>query len=167
MKIYVKKDKVLKLLGEGKVYSKKDLVLREFGGDNNGGTDTITLTNDGEGTDKKTPSNELVNNVKQELPKVSAGGKQVQFNVSPDDVAGVTPNTQLTQNSTQAPPSVNVSMNDPRLPQMMQQNAKNGYSTNIVKPINSSVTPKKVMDEMRENSIPFTKAELTKFLKSL
>ena len=28
-------------------------------------------------------------------------------------------------------------------------------------------TPKKVMDEMRENSVPFTKEEMTEFLKSL
>ena len=165
MKVYVKKDKALKLLGEGKVYSKKDLILKEE--DLNGGTDTITLTNDGEGIDKKTPPSEMANDIKNELPKVNAGGKPVQFNVSPDDIAGVTPNTQLTQNSTQAPPSVNVSMNDPRLTQMMQQNAKNGYSTNVVKPINSSVESRKVMDEMRENSIPFTKSELTEFLKSL
>ena len=165
MKIYVKKDKALKLLGEGRIFTKKDLILKEE--DLNGGTDTITLTNDGEGTDKKTPPNEMANDIKKELPKVNAGGKPVQFNVSPDDVAGVTPNTQLSQNSTQAPPSVNVSMNDPRLTQMMQQNAKNGYSTNVVKPINSSVDSRKVMDEMRENSVPFTKSELTEFLKNL
>lgn len=165
MKVYVKKDKTLKLLGEGRIFSKKDLLLKEE--DLNGGTDTITLTNDGEGTDKKTPPNEMANDIKKELPKVNAGGKPVQFNVSPDDVAGVTPNTQLSQNSTQAPPSVNVSMNDPRLTQMMQQNAKNGYSTNVVKPINSSVDSRKVMDEMRENSVPFTKSELTEFLKNL
>jgi hypothetical protein len=166
MKVYVKKDKVLKLLGEGKVFSKKDLVLREFGGDNNCGSDTITLTNDGEGSDKKTSPNELATDIKKELPKVNAGGKPVQFNVSPDDVAGVTPNTQASQNSTQAPPSVNVSMNDPRLTQLMQQNAKNGYSTNVQN-INASVESRKVMDEMRANSIPFTKSELTEFLKSL
>ena len=165
MKIYVKKDKALKLLGEGRIFTKKDLILKEE--DLNGGTDTITLTNDGEGTDKKTPPNEMANDIKKELPKVNAGGKPVQFNVSPDDVAGVTPNTQLSHNSTQAPPSVNVSMNDPRLTQMMQQNAKNGYSTNVVKPINSSVDSRKVMDEMRENSVPFTKSELTEFLKNL
>ena len=165
MKVYVKKDKALKLLGEGRIFSKKDLMLKEE--DLNGGTDTITLTNDGEGTDKKTPPNEMANDIKKELPKVNAGGKSVQFNVSPDDVAGVTPNTQISQNSTQAPPSVNVSMNDPRLTQMMQQNAKNGYSTNVVKPINASVDSRKVMDEMRENSVPFTKSELTEFLKNL
>ena len=50
---------------------------------------------------------------------------------------------------------------------MMQQNAKNGYSTNVVKPINASVDSRKVMDEMRENSVPFTKSELTEFLKNL
>ena len=66
MKIYVKKDKVLKLLGEGKVYSKKDLLLRED--DSNGGTDTITLSNDGEGVDKKTPPSEMANDIKNELP---------------------------------------------------------------------------------------------------
>ena len=165
MKVYVKKDKALKLLGEGRIFSKKDLLLKEE--DLNGGTDTITLTNDGEGTDKKATPNEMADDIKKELPKVNAGGKPVQFNVSPDDVAGVTPNTQLSQNSTQAPPSVNVSMNDPRLTQMMQQNAKNGYSTNVVKPINSSVDSRKVMDEMRENSVPFTKSELTEFLKNL
>ena len=164
MKVYVKKDKGLKLLGEGKVYSKKELMLKEQDGDNNGGTDTITLTNDGEGTDKKTPANELANDIKTELPKVNAGGKPVQFNVSPDDPAGVTPNTQLTQNSTQAPPSVNVSMNDPKLAQMITRNAQNGYSTNVIK---SSVESRKVMDEMRANSVPFTKSELTEFLKSL
>jgi hypothetical protein len=34
-------------------------------------------------------------------------------------------------------------------------------------PMNNSVTPRKVMDEMRANSVPFTKTELTKFLKSI
>ena len=38
MKVYVKKDKALKLLGEGKIYSKKDLVLREF---NAGGNSVV------------------------------------------------------------------------------------------------------------------------------
>jgi hypothetical protein len=57
-------------------------------------------------------------------------------------------------------------MNDPRLTQLMQQNAKNGYSTNVQN-INASVESRKVMDEMRANSIPFTKSELTEFLKSL
>ena len=34
MKVYVKKDKALKLLGEGTIYSKKDLLLRELNGIN-------------------------------------------------------------------------------------------------------------------------------------
>ena len=166
MKVLVKKSNGLVNLGEGKIYSKKALILKEV--DNNGDSNTITLTNSGEGTDFKSQPNELANDAKKELNTVNASGKKMQFSVPPNSVAGVTPNMSLNQNSTQSPPSVNVSQNDPRLTTLMQTNAKNGYTTNIVKGMqNSSVASRKVMDEMRRNSIPFTKKELHKFLTDL
>ena len=116
MKVYVKKDKALKLLGEGKIYSKKDLLLREFGNDNDGGT-TVTST------DTTTPNQGLTDGVKQlnKTPQADAFEKTVG-----DEASGI----------------------------------NNGLQTN-------SVAPRKVMDEMRRNSIPFTKKELSKFLNSL
>ena len=166
MKVYVKKDKVLKLLGEGKVYSKKNLMLKEE--DMNGDSNTITLTNDGEGSDSKTPANELGTDAAKELNTVNASGKNVQFNIQPNRVAGITPNNTITQNGTKSTPAVTVSQKDPRLNTLIQKNAQNGYATNVVKGLQTnSVLPKKVMDEMRANSVPFTKTELTEFLKSL
>ena len=40
-------------------------------------------------------------------------------------------------------------------------------SSNSSGMMNSSVTPKKVMDEMRKNSVPFSKKELSNFLSTL
>jgi hypothetical protein len=166
MKIFVKTDKGLRNLGEGRIYSKNQLRLIEA--DTNGDESTITLTNNGEGPDAKAPASELVNDANKELNIVNAGGKKTQFQVAPTGVAGVTPNTSLTQNSTQSAPAVDVSKNDPRLATLIQKNAQNGYATNIVKgTVNSSVASRKVMDEMRNNSIPFTKKELNKFLREL
>ena len=166
MKILVKKNNGLVNLGEGRIYSKSQLRLNEI--DSNGDSNTITLTNTGEGTDSKSQPNELANDAKKELNTVNASGKKIQFSVQPNSVAGVTPNMSLTQNSTKAAPSVNVSQNDPRLTTLMQTNAKNGYATNIIKGIQtSSVAPKKVLDELRKNSIPFTKKELHKFLREI
>lgn len=166
MKVFKKINNGLMELGEGKLYSKSQLKLNEA--DTNGNSDTITLTNSGEGTDAKSTPSEIVNDSNKELNAVNASGKKTQFQVPPTGVAGVTPNTSLTQNSTQSPPSVSVSKNDPRLATLIQKNAQNGYATNIVKSsITSSVAPRKVMDEMRRNSILFTKKELHNFLSEI
>lgn len=165
MKVLVKTNKGLKILGEGKIYSKSQLRLNEV--DNNGDSNTITLTNSGEGSESKAPPTEIANDAKKELSTVNASGKKTQFQVTPTSVAGVTPNASMTQNSTQAPPAVDVSKNDPRLPNLLQKNAQNGYSTNIIGLETSSIKSRKVMDEMRRNSIPFTKKELHKFLREL
>jgi hypothetical protein len=160
MKIYVKKDKVLKLLGEGKVYSKKDLVLKEGDASSSGflknSSNIATAAHD----------SERIMNANPTLDNVNA---------SADDA------TSGERMGNTSDPSVDVNVKDPNSIKMTQQ-MMNGLSPQQKSNIDLNFyngdkvangvqlahkTPKKVMDEMRENSIPFTKAELTDFLRSL
>jgi len=161
MKVYVKKDKALKLLGEGTIYSKKDLLLREFGDDNDGGT-TVTST------DTTTPNQGLTDGVKQlnKTPQADAFEKTVggmDGNVK-DDGSTLTMTKQAAQSAKGRQDANNFIK--------MSQNTTNG-DQNKIRIVNtpsvqlSHKTPRKVMDEMRENSVPFTKSELTEFLKTL
>lgn len=158
MKVYVKKDKALKLLGEGKIYSKKDLVLKE---DNNN-----PLIGDA------TPSDERINGVSG---LETAANQQLTSHPAED---GVSVGLDSLSNSGQKLKGDGISFkmtqdqlkaNKAQVSNMAQQMP--GAEVTIMRNNNnmqlSSVTPKKVMDEMRENSIPFTKAELTEFLKNL
>ena len=159
MKVYVKKDKALKLLGEGKVYSKKDLVLKE-GNTNN------PLIGDA------TPNDEKVNGVSG-LETVA--NQQLSSHPAED---GVSVGLDSLTNSGQKLKGDGVSLtmtqdelkgNKPQLSSIAQQmpGAEVRIMRNQPTMQVSSVAPKKVMDEMRENSVPFTKEEMTEFLKSL
>ena len=164
MKTYVKKNGRFEYIGEGTVYSKNRLVLREDG-EGNGDANTLTLTNNSEGGTKASAS-EIKHDAKQELQAASAISKPKQFSVQPNEVAGVTPNTSPAQNSNVPPPTANVAENDPNLETNIINNAKNNTITNI-KPANEgvSVSNKKKINEMRMNSVPFTKRELSSLLK--
>jgi hypothetical protein len=156
MRTYVKKNGKLNLVGEGRLYSKRDLILRE---QDNGDSNTITLTNNSEGGQKAAP-NEIKNDARKELQAVNTS-KEKQFSVEPREVAGVNAPVQ-TNTSNVTPPTATVSITDPRVETIMANNAKNGITTNLQQ---NSVNPRKVMDEMRMNSVPFTKRELSSLLK--
>jgi hypothetical protein len=162
MKVYVKKDKALKLLGEGRIFTKKDLILKEDTG--------ISASLNPEGGDvnanqAQTASSNIFNHV----PSATATTLQS------DDVNGVTA-PMLSQNDPASDVTHEIPLKDANA-SAIQAAAKQGGTIKIVKQQpqqnnslglqNSSVTPRKVMDEMRENSVPFTKSELTEFLKNL
>ena len=158
MKVYVKKDKVLKLLGEGKVFSKKELMLKE--------DEKLSLT-----ADEEDGAEPVGNAVQKGVSELDSIGKDASYEIKPQNVAGgrVKPQTTVS-NGAPLTPTVTVNKNDPNLVNIVKTNTANGTGVKIQDvrgSVNSSVTPRKVMDEMRANSIPFTKSELTKFLKSL
>ena len=159
MKIYVKKDKALKLLGEGKVYSKKDLMLKEEDGNNaliGDGTPNDGKVNGISGmetaTNKELASHPAEDGVSFDLDSLTNSGQKLK-----GDGISMT----MTQDQLKA--------NKPQLSNMAQQmpGAEVKIMRNQPNMQMSSVTPRKVMDEMRANSVPFTKSELTEFLKSL
>ena len=162
MKIFVKTDKGLKKLGEGKIFSKNQLMLREFSqngvtavanpdGQNHTasqmlsnarriaqkpGVKTVVMSSadTGIGATKNVPSNSPLSDVKKIIP-LNKANDSVISQLTADGQGEV----ELTSDS----------------------NANNSaLETNSVK-------PRKVMDEMRRNSIPFTKKELSMFLNSL
>jgi len=161
MKIFSKKDNGLRKLGEGKIYSKKDLTLNEAW---TNGKVALTLNPNGQdvnASNVQTSAQNMLNNV----PQATAVTLQA------DDVNGVTaptfapedPRNDAVQNiSAKKATSAAV-----------QDLAKNGGTINITKddPQQSSMgESKKTSDklvEMRRNSIPFSKKELSKFLRSL
>lgn len=163
MKVYVKKDSVLKLLGEGKVYSKKDLVLREMDGDNtNNDTVSINLAPD----NGDTSISDISKTAQMAKTQVTAPGKNVVGNVPIEDMDGI---SKPTISPTDPGSDMYVASQDSSPTSIRQAGiaAANGRIANVRVPLNQSITPKKVMNEMRANSVPFTKSELTEFLNSL
>ena len=160
MKVYVKKDKALKLLGEGKVYSKKDLLLKELNGIN---ANTVNI-----------PMAKNVKDGAMKFNQVQAVNPTTKFGSgSADDLMnqsnGMKDNQILV--NTKSPESMETAQST--LDKMSTDDRENTDVTyfdgnETSSPLeNSSVAPRKVMDEMRANSVPFTKKELTAFLKSL
>lgn len=152
---YVKKNNRLVPIGEGRLYTKKELLLREFGGETNN-NNKITLTSD---SPQKETADAHVTKAKQELPKIPGNNA---YHIDAEKLYGATPK-QNPMGTNQPRQSVTVSLKDPNLPQEVRTNAANGYDTNI----EESVNRKRSIDEMRRNSIPFTKKEMTRFLKSI
>ena len=164
MKIYSKKNNGLRLLGEGRVFSKKQLILKEEGVDTSSNdTDTVAVNLSPDNSNKN-PS-DIAKNA-QTASTISAPGKKVVGNVNIEDVNGVSAPT--------------ISPTDPGSDMSITANGNSGTDikdaanaaakarvASVTVPIRNSVTPRKVMDEMRKNSIPFTKSELTKFLKTI
>ena len=158
MKIYVKKDKVLKLLGEGKVYSKKDLILKEFkAGGNNvvatvpGVTNVRQFVNKGAQTYNQNGNVGLIQ------------GEMGQFDNQNDANTGEGLGVDLPVNAT--------GQQIAKVQNMANQPGNDDMKINLTPPTTEtdqtdSLGENKII-KMRENSVPFTKSELTEFLKSL
>lgn len=158
MKVYVKKDKALKLLGEGKVYSKKDLILKEFkAGGNNvvatvpGATNVRQFVNKGAQTYNQNGNVGLIQ------------GEMGQFDNQNDANTGEGLGVDLPVNATGQQIS--------KVQNMANQPGNDDMKINLTPPTTEtdqtdSLGENKII-KMRENSVPFTKSELTEFLKSL
>ena len=158
MKVYVKKDKVLKLLGEGKVYSKKDLMLKEFkAGGNNvvatvpGATNVRQFVNQGAKTYNQNGNVGLIQ------------GEMGQFDNQNDSNTGEGIGVDLPVNAT--------GQQIAKVQNMANQPSNDDMKINLTPPTTEtdqtdSLGENKII-KMRENSVPFTKSELTEFLKSL
>lgn len=156
MKVYTKKNNGLRLLGEGMVFSKGQLMLKE---------QEVTLSQTEPTTPDKfvrnsvTALNQVGNAKKTVIPTNLADGNKT------DD------GNILRVNKSQALGKTS------QIRQFVNQNKDTGAveivddtkGTNDSNPLTTSEGKKNrsVMDEMRANSIPFTKTELTKFLKSI
>lgn len=158
MKILVKKNNGFVNLGEGKIYSKKQLILKEKNeliGDVTSNDETIQgasgLQN---AVNKKTAENPTADGWSTDLSNLKQG------NSAQNNGNGV---MKFTQNQ----------LNQPGTKQLIDRAAQTNPNMQITVMKNNSslqtnsVTPRKVMDEMRKNSIPFTKKELHKFLMDL
>jgi hypothetical protein len=155
MKIFVKKDNNLKPLGEGKIYSKSQLRLNEF---TNG---KVSLTLNPNGQDVRASSIQTsAQNMLNQVPQATA------VTVQSDDIDGVStptfsagdPRNDTVQNI--AAKNANGAT--------IQQAAKNGGTINITKDDSqqNGLGESRII-EMRKNSIPFTKKELSNFLSTL
>ena len=177
MKIFSKKNNGLRSLGEGRVFSKKEISLNE---DVTGrffskrqlklseawtnGKVALTLNPNGQDI---TPSNVQTSaqNMLNKVPQATAVTLQA------DDVDGVTaptfspedPRNHTVQNISAKKATSSA----------VQNAAKNGGTINITKDdpqqntMGESKKASKKLVEMRRNSIPFSKTELSKFLRSL
>ena len=157
MKVYVKKDKGLKLLGEGKVYSKKELMLKEAVGNVAYAPNLSTAATTANQQAAKTPANKV---------QMISGGDLGNKNGQKRDVK-VGFNTHDVNARHEVEQMVNKSDNPDDIDILMDTNPLTQSSDGSTTLDTNSVTPRKVMDEMRANSVPFTKSELTAFLKSL
>lgn len=156
MKIFIKKDKSLKPLGEGKIYSKSQLRLNETF--TNG---KVSLTLNPNGQDVRASSVQTsAQNMLHQVPQATA------VTVQSDDIDGVSaptfspsdPRNDTVQNI--AAKNANGAT--------IQQAAKNGGTIQITKDDQQSdgLSESRLI-EMRKSSIPFTKGELSNFLRSL
>lgn len=163
MKILVKTDKGLKKLGEGKIFSKNQLMLREMGIQGQDATVQIDATSPYAAKQiddlvKNTPLQDRQNYRVKIVNGQQSNSNKID-NAHTGSLVGATNGSNAITQSRQAcaeNPSLggtSCSLDD--------INPKENGS------INSSVMPRKVMDEMRVNSIPFTKKELHKFLMDL
>ena len=166
MKVLVKTNKGLKNIGEGKIYSKKQLKLNELTGFikvapnlNNAALQARQQLNTGK-----------VGNVESSGADVTNGQSAGSTSVSPDPTITVdvkSPQSIKTGQSILNKMTPTEKQNtDVDFIDGSKNNTAN-TSSNSSGMMNSSVTPKKVMDEMRKNSVPFSKKELSNFLSTL
>ena len=157
MDTYIKKRNKLVYLGEGQLYSKKDLLLNEVDGANSG-----SLKNSVNVADGAIQAQKILNN-NSTLKDVKVSGD--------DALSG-----KRTGNSSDTPLEVNTSQPESiqtaqkmlnALPETQRAQVDVTYFNGNKTQENSSVISRKTLDEMRKNSIPFTKKEMTKFLRSL
>ena len=147
MKIFVKRDNGLKKLGEGKIYSKSQLKLNE---DFTNGKVSLTLNPNGQDV-RASSVQTSAQNMLHQVPQATAP------TFSPNDPRNDTVQQLTTKNASSA---------------AVQNAAKNGGTIQITKDdqqqtaMESKKTSNKIV-EMRKNSIPFSKKELSDFLSSL
>jgi len=153
MKIFVKKDNKLKPLGEGKIYSKSQLRLNE---------DKFLTTGN---ADNLRQAMNQAKKVGSENP--NSGGYQVQFDqlngqTDSGEHINIDASTEMTGDQQSALERVfdDPNIEDAKLTLKTPQQMKSD-SNNINGMSESRIT------EMRKNSIPFTKKELSNFLSSL
>lgn len=156
MEVLVKTDNGLQRLGEGKIFSKKQLKLRE---DNNGLSAALGSANGLQQAQAKARS------IMQTHPGVtSAKGEMGQMDSKTDSNEGEGLTMQIDKDA----PAQTVNKAQQALKGSEDatvefvDNSKNSSSSST----NESRKNRKLM-EMRYNSVPFTKKELSSFLKSL
>lgn len=155
MKIFVKKDNGLKQLGEGRIYSKSQLKLNEF---TNG---KVSLTLNPNGQDVRASSVQTsAQNMLHQVPQATA------VTVQADDIDGVTAPT-FSPSDPRNDTVQNIAAKN-ATSAAVQNAAKNGGTIQITKddPQNNGLGESRII-EMRRNSIPFSKKELSNFLNSL
>ena len=159
MKILVKTNKGLRNLGEGRIYSKNQLKLNEYT------TGKVALTLNPNGQDVRASSVQTAaQNMLNKVPQATA------ITLDAKDVDGVSvPN--YPQNDPREDTVQQISLKNAN-GTAIQNAAKNGGTISITKNDQQdaaleSTSSKKIMDEMRRNSIPFTKKELNRFLSEL
>lgn len=156
MEIFVKKGNSLKNLGEGRIYSKGELRLNEAF---TNGKVSLTLNPNGQDVQASSVQTSAQNMLNQ-VPQATA------VTVQSDDIDGVTAPT--------------FSNNDPRNDTVQNIAAKNATSATVQNAAKNGGTIQITKDdqgqnglgeskivEMRKNSIPFTKRELSSFLSTL
>lgn len=166
MKILVKRNNKLVNLGEGRIYSKSQLRLNEVEDDNTaiGSGDKpfqVDLTN---GQDVSSPTDVSRNATAASTKLTTLPNAEGVINI---EDAGWTTTPNIAPHEPGA--DVGITANgktDKDIKDAVEQ-AKDVRASRVIVPLKNSVAPRKVMDEMRRNSIPFTKKELSKFLNSL
>jgi len=161
MKILRFKNNQLQMLGEGKIYSKKDLKLNEGNGF------VATAPNVRDVRQFVTQGSRMFN----QNPSVKGVENQLgQMDHQNDSSTGEGIKVSLPANATGAQISkvqnmANKPENDDMTVDLTPPTSNTSSDSSSLE--TNSVTPRKVMDEMRKNSIPFTKKELNEFLNSL
>lgn len=157
MKILVKRNNGLLNLGEGRIYSKSQLRLNEdvenaLIGDATPNDEKVS----GTGSLQTTVNKELTAHPQEDgvsvgLDSLNNSGQKLKGDGTNIKMS----QQQLAQNKTQIS---NLAAQMPGAQLTIMRG--NGV-------INNSVAPRKVLDELRKNSIPFTKKELHKFLREI
>lgn len=158
MKILVKKNNKLMSLGEGKIFSKRQLMLKE---DEHTGFLSNSVNIESGARDAQAMMNKnstLTNGVDASADDATSGKKngnstdpEIRVNTKDQNSIKVAQHMINTM-SPQERSNVDVNFFDGTKQQALQTN---------------SVKSRKVMDEIRKNSIPFTKKELSNFLMEL
>lgn len=157
MKILVKRNNGLVNLGEGRIYSKSQLRLNEDGENALIGDATPNDENvSGTGSLQTTVNKELTAHPQEDGVSVGLDS----LNNSGQKLKGDGTNIKMSQQQ--------LAKNKAQISNLAAQMP--GAQLTIMRGngmINNSVAPRKVLDELRRNSIPFTKKELNSFLSSL
>ena len=156
MKIFVKKGNSLKNLGEGRIYSKDELRLNEAF---TNGKVSLTLNPNGQDVQASSVQTSAQNMLNQ-VPQATA------VTVQSDDIDGVSVPT-FSNNDPRNDTVQNIAAKN-ATSATLQNAAKNGGTIQITKDDQgqNGLGESKIV-EMRKNSIPFTKRELSSFLSTL